>query len=709
MTHLLRRFGGLILIVVLLGWMPVPAAAQDGTVARVEVNQIDAAGWPQVTLYATAMDQNRVVLPSAGLSVQVFEDARPLDPTAATVTDANTGLAVVILLDLSGSMTDSGMTSATRFAEAQQAALQFVNDALQDGDLVGVVGFATGIYDGNWMTLQADRSAAADLLQRLTPETDPNRFNTALWEAAFTAMRMFDEHPDAAMRDRLKRMRRAVVAFTDGNDTVSGGSRPGDLREWANRLGVSFHTVGLKSPPGAQQRYGQAKHDDAKWLAEQTFGLFSDYGDAAQRSEFPAFLNRLAGQRQQLQISYPSRARNGTHETRVVISTGAASQEDAVAWSGGGQSLVAALAEPAPGAQFGCAVKAMQAPIRVAVQNPDGLPHIIDRVEFYANDKLIGTVTAPPYELAWDVKQAAAGQYLLEAWLHDATLDEVLKTSAVAVQVAAPALPVVQILQPAAGSAVVHMAGARVSIETTTSFPDGCERALTMRFRGNGVLLGESTAPPYTYLWNVEDLPAGQHTVSVEVVDRADGRLVTAGPVAFTVELSRGDRLRQWALQNWPILALALGLLVLLILLLRTRRQMGSAVGSAVRRVRDTLVGRPSGKALGILEGVRGPVQGRSFRLTERFNTIGRDPQQCEVAIQEDGYLSGKHIRIEFSDQGSAILTDLNSRHGTIVNGQAVSPAQPVILRGGERIRIGESEMEFKLPSRRQTQVVQPE
>lgn len=78
-------------------------------------------------------------------------------PPAATVTDANTGLAVVILLDLSSSMTDSGMTSATRFAEAQQVS-QFVNDALQDGDLVGVVGFATGIYDGNSMTLQADHS-----------------------------------------------------------------------------------------------------------------------------------------------------------------------------------------------------------------------------------------------------------------------------------------------------------------------------------------------------------------------------------------------------------------------------------------------------------------------------------------------------------------------------------------------------------------------
>ena len=62
-------------------------------------------------------------------------------------------------------------------------------------------------------------------------------------------------------------------------------------------------------------------------------------------------------------------------------------------------------------------------------------------------------------------------------------------------------------------------------------------------------------------------------------------------------------------------------------------------------------------------------LEGRSFRLAERINTVGRDPQQCEVVMQDDGYLSSKHFRIEFSDQG-ALLTDLNSRHGTVVNGQ---------------------------------------
>lgn len=704
MKHCMRQFGALIFVIVLIGVMPAPASAQSGPVDRVEINQVDASRWPRVSVFTTALNQARNVLPPDGLEVQVFEDGKLIAPEDLSLDAERTGLAAVILLDLSGSMGDPGITANTRFAEAQQAALDFVNNTLQDGDLVGIVGFATDIYDGNWMHLTSNRAEAASLLQSLTPETDPNRFNTALWEAAFAGMRMFDEHPDALTREQLKGMRRAVVAFTDGNDTVSGGSRPGDLREWANRLGISMHTVGLKSPAGAQLRYPGPQDQDARWLADQTFGSFFDYGDVAQRSEFPAFLSRLASQRDQLRISYPSQAKDGLHQTRVVVSTGDVSQEDEATWFSGGKSLAAAIVEPAPGASFGCEASAVKTPIRLEVQNPDGLYHAIDRVEFYDNDKLIGAATAPPFTLDWDVNLAGSGQHLLTAWLHDASLDEVIKTPAIAVQVASPARPVVQLTEPAAGTTLVRGVDAKVDMKAMVDFPDGCRRPVTVRFRGNGQVLSEQSNPPFTYQWDVSNLDQGQHSIAVEVVDSVDNRLVTASPVMIGIELTAREKTIRWLRANWYVIALALGLLFLLILLLRTRRQVGKAVGGAVARVRQTMMGQPKAQALGTLDGVRGPAQGRSFRLGERINTLGRDPQQCEVVIQDDGYLSSKHLRIEFTDQG-ALLTDLNSRHGTVVSGQPVQPGQPVPLRGGERIRAGESELEFKPASQRKTRL----
>jgi hypothetical protein len=293
----------------------------------------------------------------------------------------------------------------------------------------------------------------------------------------------------------------------------------------------------------------------------------------------------------------------------------------------------------------------------------------------------------------------------LTAWLHDATLNEVIKTPAIAVQVTPPAKAVVQLTEPAAGAVVVRQPDAVVAMKAEVDFPDGCRRPVTVRFRGNGQVLAEQSTPPFSYQWDVSELAEGQHTISVEAVDSVDNRLVAAPPVSLAVELPPAERAMSWLRQNWYVPVLALGLVLLLILLLRTRRQVGKAVSGAAARVRQTFVGQPKAQALGTLEGVRGPAQGRTYRLSERINTVGRNPQECEVVITDDGYLSGKHFRIEFVEQGGAVLTDLNSRHGTIVNGQPVQPSQPVSLSGGERIRAGESELEFKPASRRGTRM----
>lgn len=706
----MRRSAGLLralIPVLILLLIPLPAAAQGGPISRVEINHIAAEEWPIVAAYATAADANGRGLAPADIAVQVFEDGREVT-SGLDIGSDRTGLAVVILLDLSGSMVERGMEGGARFDDAQAAALDFINVQLADGDLVGVIGFASAIEPGNRLELTADRTQAANLIGSMSPETDPNRFNTALWDAAFAAAKMFEEHPDAATRDRIKRMRRAVIAFTDGADTASGATRPGDLVLWAMRWQVSFHTVGLKSPSGTRLRYLAPDDADARWLAAQTFGSFFDFGDDTQRDALPGFLERLAGQRDQLRVAYPSRAREGAHVTRVVLTAGAASQEAEVSWNGGGRSLEAAIAEPAAGSSFHCSAQAAPSTVRLEVTNPDGRPHVIDRVEFYANDIALGTVTAPPFTVPWDAARAAAGDYTLSAILHDATLDETVNARPVVVRVEPPAKPQVQLVAPAAGAVVQRKAGTALQLEAKVSFPDECVRDVRVAFKADGSLLpgSEKGSPPYRYQWDISDLMPGTHQISAEVADGTESLPVAAAPVSIEVGLPFPENVLAWLRMNWYVPLLALALLLLLILLLRTRRQIGRAMNQAVVRVRQTIVGRPT-EALATLQAVRGPAQGRSFTLSGRINTVGRDPQQCEVVISDDGRLSGRHFRIDLPESGPVTVTDLGSTNGTAVDGQRLAPNQPVALRGGERIRAGESEFELHVPRGRETRVIQ--
>lgn len=67
---------------------------------------------------------------------------------------------------------------------------------------------------------------------------------------------------------------------------------------------------------------------------------------------------------------------------------------------------------------------------------------------------------------------------------------------------------------------------------------------------------------------------------------------------------------------------------------------------------------------------------------------IGRAPA-CDLVI-DDGVVSRRHAQLHAREGGLAI-EDLGSRHGTIVNGQAVRA--PVPLRHGDRLRFGEREI----------------
>jgi len=80
------------------------------------------------------------------------------------------------------------------------------------------------------------------------------------------------------------------------------------------------------------------------------------------------------------------------------------------------------------------------------------------------------------------------------------------------------------------------------------------------------------------------------------------------------------------------------------------------------------------------------------YPLDKMKNTIGRSAA-CDIML-EDMLVSNRHFCVWFED-GEWRIEDLNSRNGTILNGNVIH--EPYLLDDGDRIRVGEMEFEFKV------------
>lgn len=72
-----------------------------------------------------------------------------------------------------------------------------------------------------------------------------------------------------------------------------------------------------------------------------------------------------------------------------------------------------------------------------------------------------------------------------------------------------------------------------------------------------------------------------------------------------------------------------------------------------------------------VLEVLSGPLDGKTWSF-EREITIGRDDALAEACIALDRYVSRKHARLRAEGEG-LVLTDLESRNGTKLNGELVT------------------------------------
>jgi len=90
------------------------------------------------------------------------------------------------------------------------------------------------------------------------------------------------------------------------------------------------------------------------------------------------------------------------------------------------------------------------------------------------------------------------------------------------------------------------------------------------------------------------------------------------------------------------------------------------------------------------LEAVSGPLEGRTFPLTEGEVSIGREPSN-QISLL-DSLVSRRHSVIR-KDGGGFLIQDLDSRNSTFVNNV---PIKERLLADGDQIRIGKSTLVFQ-------------
>lgn len=96
--------------------------------------------------------------------------------------------------------------------------------------------------------------------------------------------------------------------------------------------------------------------------------------------------------------------------------------------------------------------------------------------------------------------------------------------------------------------------------------------------------------------------------------------------------------------------------------------------------------------------------------LIQKENTMAKDPGitvgktfENDLTITEYS-LSRTHCAFHLSKEGVTI-TDLNSLNGTLVNGERITPEEPVVLKDGAQITLGRFCFEFMSPRRFITRV----
>ena len=339
------------------------------------------ADWPESQLVATVLESDG--RPLAGLTGQHFQvlvNDRLVDVVSVTQgVDSSLGIAVVVVLDVSGSM------AGGLLGQAKAASNTFLQ-GLAEQDRIAVVSFSDTVTTVVQFT--QDVAAASKAIDGLAPLGD-----TALYDATVESIRLAVESGSGRM---------AIVLLTDGVDKGSSLARDEALSA-ARTQGVPIFTIGLGN---------NLDRDYLRELAEVSGGRFAETPSPEGLAQLYAQVGELLRGQYVLTLDATTSGlvQPGAARVRLDVTAGgrAGSGERTFAPNG----TVITLTEVEDGEHLE-ASRTIIAEVITAEE--------ITSVTFLVDGQAVDVATEPPYEFTFDPASVAEGEHTLTVRAASAT------------------------------------------------------------------------------------------------------------------------------------------------------------------------------------------------------------------------------------------------------------------------------------------------
>ncbi len=699
MLKVIARF----IVFIVLTWAllsALPAVAQAPTLDSVQINQLDDSRPAQAAAFVSVLNQGQAVtnLPADAFSVYVDNERLA---TGVSVEPAAPGVAVMVLVDISGSMDEPGILTDRRLTDAQQFARQVV-EGLNEEDWAGLVGFGAELTPVNNLTY--DHGYVLNTISQLPtlagPRDADQRGFTHLFDAVTYAAELLSNNTDPAVRDATANMRKVIIVLSDGNDTQSTVTRL-DAQRVANDNRISVYTVTFCSPAGQGDTRFRCQSDDVRWLANRTNGESLALQTVGDQDAIHALFRRLGEQRNQYRVDYAWSAPKGLHKCRIEVSSGGTVQSDERECFSLLEQPTIAVTAPAEGAVFTRQqAEAGPVSIEVALAFPDDAPRNPTKIDYLVNGQPYATLVDPPYDavppVSLDLSTLPGGEYTLVAILEDPYSQQRSDSRPlVTIDLEPWQPPVITLSVPV--TQVMTTRGATMTMTIDAAFPDGVPRELSVTVRDEGVgTIAEATGiPPFEVIWPVEEGRHGDHLLVVEAFDGKTSIARRSNEIRGVLQPTPLQRIVNWLLDNWYWLLLFLIVLVLLFYLWRRKPAFIAPITTQIKQLTTRL---NLGPAFAKLVTIQGPQKGEFF-IRDQMTIIGRDQDQCGLVIPGDNAISNAHAIVQRDPRGIFWVKDV-SRNGTFIN----HPSQPVnkdpnwtLLNDGDILYMGQTQLQFQV------------
>lgn len=672
---------------------PVQAQPLDFTV---QINSLDDESAGQATVHTSVLQDGRPILGLDSESFTVYVDDQALPQDRISASTAAPGVAVMVLVDISGSMDEPGILNSNRLQDGRQLARQFV-EGLNEEDWVGLIGFGSELTPQENLTY--DHGRVLNTIQRLPelagPRSADRRQFTHLFDAVVTATELLTDNPDSEVRQETADMRKLVVVFSDGNDVQSDVTRLDAQRE-AREEKVSVYSVTLCSPPNQGSDAFRCQSDDVRWLSSQTNGKAVTLESTGDQASVTALLDEIYGQRSQYRVNFPLLAPRGDHTCVVEVAVGDSVQTDQVTCNS--KILPPQIQILAPASET--TVTRRQAgplDIDLGLTFPDSASRTPDRIEYYINGRLHETIQPEGWDqipsMSWDLTDLPGGEYTVMAVIHDPITGEQSDSQRVKVSLEPFLAP--QITLSTTVTEVQTTDTAAMTFTVDALFPDEVPRDLdvVIRDEGQGTLTETIGAPPFLVTWSLGQARDGRHLIVAEAQDPRTGRLVRSNEVAVLVRLTPLQLAMRWLGQSWYWLLSLIVLGAMIVTLWRRKPAVMAPVTNLLKPLTTRLNPNPVRARLVV---VRGPQVGE-YPIRDQITTMGRDADVCNLVIQGDPAISGRHASILMEPAGDFFIRDEGSSNGTFLNHNQQVPYQPdrLPLRDGDIINMGQTQLQF--------------